>query len=75
MIVNEPKFPHTVLQLFMITAKVRLSQFEKILITGSIQTGQFLQIFKGIQVYYGIFQGQILFKFLLTYPTLKFLFF
>ena len=40
MIVNEPKFPHTVLQLFMITAKVRSSQFEKILITGSIQTGK-----------------------------------
>ena len=47
MIVNEPKFPHTVLQLFMITAKVPLSQFEKILITGSIQTGKFFTDFLG----------------------------
>ena len=47
MIVNEPKFPHTVLQLFMITAKVRSSQFEKILITGSIQTGKVFTDFLG----------------------------
>ena len=47
MIVNESKFPHTVLQLFMITAKVPLSQFEKILITGSIQTGKFFTDFLG----------------------------
>ena len=47
MIVNEPKFSHTILQLCMITEKVPLSQFEKILITGSIQTGKFFTDFLG----------------------------
>ena len=64
MIVNEPKFPHTVLQLFMITAKVRLSQFEKILITGSIQTGKFFyRFFRGYKFIMEYFKGKFYLSF------------
>ena len=64
MIVDESKFPHTVLQLFRITAKVRLSQFEKILITGSIQTRKcFYRFFRGYKFIIEYFKGKFYLSF------------